>query len=103
MSDFTTKNSNKTQKNADKSDDYLCILCSLFAFLWSIFLLKSLLTRRDHANLVARHALRRANVTQESRLHLDRCTDSCARHGREHGDLQHRLCGLTEPAPVQRT
>src|SRR5215510_1956781 len=57
-------------------------------------------TRRNYANTLARPALRRANVTQATRLH-----DNCRHHAgagdwREHGDLQHRQRTVAESTAV---
>src|SRR5215510_8910116 len=58
------------------------------------------MARRNYANTLARPALRRANVTQATRLH-DNCRHHAgARHRREHGDLQHRQRTVVESAAV---
>src|SRR5262245_29682310 len=46
------------------------------------------LSGRAYANTAARPALRRANVVEETRLHVGCCDHAGARHRREHGDLQ---------------
>src|SRR5262245_35148618 len=45
-------------------------------------------TRWNYANIMARPALRRANVGEKSRLHLDCRLHAGAWHRRQHSDLQ---------------
>src|SRR5436190_20796746 len=49
---------------------------------------------RDYANTLARPALRRAHIVEETRLHFDCRVDVGAGDWREYGDLQCRQCCL---------
>src|SRR5262250_2531659 len=63
---------------------------------------------RNYANTLARPALRRANIVEETWLHIDCCFDAGAWHRREHIDLPvvergaaaHAAC--TEPGGARR-
>src|SRR5262245_3130839 len=55
--------------------------------------------RRNDANTLARPALRRANVVEESGLQFDCHSHARSGHRREHGDLQRRQsCAALSPA-----
>src|SRR5262245_4068331 len=62
-------------------------------------------TQRRNSNGIAvtRHSLRRANVIQEPRLHVDRRHHAGAGHWGEHGDFQRRERRAAAPAAVSRT
>src|SRR5262249_30713104 len=57
---------------------------------------------RNYANTLARPALRRANVTQESRLHVDRRRYAQPGHRREHCDLQCASRRVAQTAALSR-
>src|SRR5262249_30087018 len=57
--------------------------------------------KNDH-RLLARPALRRAKVGEESRFHANRRDYTGTRHRGEHGDLQRRQYGVAEPAALRR-
>src|SRR6266542_1391829 len=62
-----------------------------------------LIQRRGDEKPMARPALRRANVIEETWIHVDRRSYAGARHWSEHGDLQRRQRGATAAAAVRRT
>src|SRR5690242_13638007 len=53
-----------------------------------------------YEHTTARLALRRANVTEEARLHVHCRRDTGVRHWRQHGDLQRGACSATTPVAV---
>src|SRR5262249_59990367 len=58
---------------------------------------------RRYANTLARSALRRANVGEETGLHIDRRDHAGSRDWREHGDLQRGLCAAITSAALPGT
>src|SRR5262245_39831827 len=58
-------------------------------------------TKRDYANTLARTALRRATVDEESRLHAGRRLNAGVGHRREHGHFYRVECGGTAPAGLR--
>src|SRR5262245_40238075 len=56
-----------------------------------------------YANIIARSAIRRANVVEEARIHADRHADSGVGHWREYGDCQCRQRSAVAPAAVRAT
>src|SRR5262245_4358201 len=55
---------------------------------------------RNYADPVAGPALRRANVAEKARLHIDRHAHTRPGHRREHGDLQHHQTDFTASAAL---
>src|SRR5262249_48906885 len=62
-----------------------------------------LLEEKYDRRLLARPALRRANVDEAARLYVDSHNDAGARHRLERGALQRGECGHPAPASVQGT
>src|SRR6266542_4346977 len=58
---------------------------------------------RNYADTVARPALRRANVDEETRFHADCRDDAQPGHRREHGDLQRRPRGAAQAVALRGT
>src|SRR5262245_14486810 len=65
--------------------------------------MSSVFSRRIHANTIARPALRRANVVEETRLYIDCGSHAQPGHRREHGDLQRRPRGAAQTITLRKT
>src|SRR5262245_4953137 len=67
---------------------------------WGIGRVSRIVKEKIYASTLARPALRRAIVVEETRIHAGSDSHAGARHRREHGDLQCGECSVVASAAL---